>query len=187
MKIKIGISARHVHLSKEDFDILFQNEELKIKREMSQKPNYVSDKKVSLRYNGKTIENVTVVGPFRNETQTELSKTDCHYFGINAPISNSNSLENASEIEIFTNNNSIIRKSVIIQNRHIHMDEEDAKKYGFKNDQIVKVEINTIKGGILYNVHIKTGKGFITELHVDTDDANAFLITNETEGEIIDD
>ena len=34
MKVKIGISARHIHLSKDDFELLFPNEELGIYREL---------------------------------------------------------------------------------------------------------------------------------------------------------
>ena len=67
------------------------------------------------------------------------------------------------------------------------MSYEDANKFGYTDDQIVSVRINTKKGGILNNVHIKLGEEFVTELHLDTDDGNAFLIDKETVGEIIND
>ena len=67
------------------------------------------------------------------------------------------------------------------------MSYEDAEKYGYKDDQVVKVKIDTIKGGIMENVHIKLGDRFKLELQLDTDDANAFMIDENTEGEIIDD
>ena len=187
MKVDIAISARHIHLSKDDFEILFPGEELEIYKELSQYPNYASTKKVTLKNNNRIIENVRVVGPLRSETQVELSKTDCHYLGINAPLCNSGDLHSAGEIEIINGNNSIIRKSVIIQNRHIHMSYEEANKLGYKDDQIVKVKIDTSRGGILNNVHIKLGEKFKTELQLDTDDGNAFFIDKETVGEIIDD
>lgn len=187
MKVKIGISARHIHLSEKDFNILFPNEELKVYKEMSQKPNFASDKLVTIKKNDKEIKNVRIVGPFRNETQVELSKTDCYNLRIAAPLSNSNELSGAAEIEIINGDNSIIRNAVIIQNRHIHISDELANELGYINDQIVKVKIDTVKGGIFNNVHIKTGKDFSFELHIDTDDANAFMIDSTTEGEIIDD
>ena len=187
MKVNIGVSARHIHLSEEDFKILFPNETLNVYKTISQYPNFASDKKVTLRCNDRTIENVRVVGPLRNETQAELSKTDCFYLKINAPLCNSGELENAAEIEIVNGENCITRKCVIIQNRHIHMSYEDALKYGYKNDQIVRVKIDTIKGGIMNNVHIKLGEKFALELQVDTDDANAFFIDENVMGEIIND
>ena len=187
MRVKIGVSARHIHLSKEDFELLFPNESLNVYKEISQYPNFASDKKVSLRNGDRQIDNVRVVGPLRDETQVELSKTDCKYFKIEAPLRNSGDLENASEIEIINGDKSIKRNCVIIQNRHIHMSYEDAKKYGYEDDQIVKVRINSIKGGIMDNVHIKLGDRFNLELQLDTDDANAFMIDDKVEGEIIND
>ena len=67
------------------------------------------------------------------------------------------------------------------------MSYEDADKYGYKNDQIVKIKIDTIKGGIMDNVHIKLGEKFKLELQLDTDDGNAFFLNNGDEGEIIND
>lgn len=187
MKVNIGVSARHIHLSEDDFNILFPNEELNIYKELSQYPNFASDKKVTLKNNDRIIENVRVVGPLRNETQAELSKTDCHYLSIDAPVCNSGELEDAAEIEIINGDVSIFRSCAIIQNRHIHMSYEDAKNYGFTDDQIVRVKIDTKKGGIMDDVHIKLGDKFSIELQLDTDDANAFLVDENTVGEILND
>ena len=187
MEVNIGISARHIHLSKEDFKILFPGEELGVYKEISQYPNFASDKKVTLKNGDRILENVRVVGPLRNETQSELSKTDCYYLRISAPLCNSGELEDAAEIEILNGDISIKRKCVIIQNRHIHMSYEDAEKYGYKDDQIVRVRINSKKGGIMDNVHIILGERFNLELQLDTDDGNAFLIDRDTKGEILDD
>ena len=67
------------------------------------------------------------------------------------------------------------------------MSYEDALKYGFTDDQIVRVKIDTKKGGIMDDVHIKLGEKFSVELQLDTDDANAFLIDKDTVGEILND
>ena len=187
MKIDIGISARHIHLGKEDFELLFPGEELEVYKNLSQYPNFASDKKVTLKNNGRIIENVRVVGPLRNDTQVELSKTDCIYLKIGAPLCNSGELEDAAKIEIINGDKSIIRNAVIIQNRHIHMSYEDAKKYGYTDDQIVKVKIDSKKGGIIDDVHIKLGDKFLLELQLDTDDGNAFLVDKSVKGEIIND
>lgn len=187
MKVKIGVSARHIHLSKKDFEILFPNETLEVYKVISQYPNFASDKKVTIKNGDRKFDNVRVVGPFRNETQAELSKTDCRFLKIDAPLCNSGELENAAEIEILNGSNSIKRKCVIIQNRHIHMSYEDAEKYGYVDDQIVKVKIDSVKGGIMENVHIKLGEKFSLELQLDTDDGNAFMIDDKIEGEVLND
>lgn len=187
LKINIGVSARHIHLSKEDYDLLFGEEEFGVLKNLSQYPNFSSDKTVILRNNDRVLKNVRVIGPLRNDTQVELSKTDCVYLRIDAPLCNSGELDEAASIEIINGDKVICRDSVIIQNRHIHMSYEDASNLGYTDDQIVKVKIDSKKGGIIDNVHIKLSDKGTLELQLDTDDANAFLIDNEVKGEIIDD
>ena len=145
MKVSIGVSARHIHLSKDDFEILFPNEELNVKNELSQYPNFASDKVVTIRNKDREYKNVRVIGPLRNDTQIELSKTDCYYLKIDAPLCNSGELENAAEIEIINGNKTIKRKCVIIQNRHIHMNYEDAKKCFTKGKNTSNNTESTIK------------------------------------------
>ena len=187
LKINIGVSARHIHLSKEDYDLLFGEEEFGVLKNLSQYPNFSSDKTVTLRNNDRVLKNVRVIGPLRNDTQVELSKTDCVYLRIDASLCNSGELDEAASIEIINGDKVICRDSVIIQNRHIHMSYEDASNLGYTDDQIVKVKIDSKKGGIIDNVHIKLSDKGTLELQLDTDDANAFLIDNEVKGEIIDD
>ena len=74
----------------------------------------------------------------------------------------------------------------IIANRHIHMNPETAHELGFIDNQRVQVKIDTIKGGVLDNVHVKVTEDGVLELHLDTDDANAFFIDKNTQGEILD-
>ena len=187
MKVDIGVSARHIHLSEEDFNILFPNDKLEVYKELSQYPNFASTKQITLRNKDREINNVRVIGPFRKETQAELSKTDCYFFRIDAPLCNSDELQNAAEIELVSENASIKRKCVIIQNRHIHISPSLAEEYGFTNNQIVKVKIDSVKGGVMENVHIKIGEKFNFELQLDTDDANAFMIDANSEVEILND
>ena len=63
LKINIGVSARHIHLSKEDYELLFGEEELGTLKKLSQSPNFASDKTVTLRNNDRILENVRVIGP----------------------------------------------------------------------------------------------------------------------------
>ena len=48
MKINIGVSNRHVHLTKEDYDLLF-GDEYKIIKNLSQPSDFVTDKVVTLK------------------------------------------------------------------------------------------------------------------------------------------
>ena len=59
MKIKVGISNRHIHLTKVDYDILF-DEDYTILKNLSQPSDFVTDKVVTLKtdkYFTNNIEN----------------------------------------------------------------------------------------------------------------------------------
>ena len=62
---------------------------------------------------------------------------------------------------------------------------EDAKKYGFEGKEFVSIVVKGEKPGILENVYVRISDKFSYEVHLDTDDANAFLIKNGDEAELI--
>src|SRR5690625_4130241 len=101
MKITIGISARHMHLTKEDYDLLFDEPINKIK-DLNQPGEFASDKTVSIKNNDNIIENVRIVGPFRKYTQVELSQSDAYKLKLELPIRQSGDIKDAAKITIFT-------------------------------------------------------------------------------------
>ena len=54
-----------------------------------------------------------------------------------------------------------------------------------KDGDIVSVKVPGLKGGIMDNVHIRVSDNFVYEMHIDTDDGNAFLINSKDELEVI--
>lgn len=186
MKINIGVSARHVHVTEEDVKILFgEDYKLTEKSPLSQKGQYACNEQVVIKGPKGEIERVRILGPERNKTQVEISKTDSFKLGINPPVRNSGDLEGASEITIIGPNGSITKNAAIIAARHVHANYDDAKKYGLKEDEFVSIKINGEKSGILSNVYVRLNENFTFEAHIDTDDANAFLIKNGDEAELI--
>lgn len=186
MKINIGVSNRHVHLSKEDFKKIFNNKELKVVRTLTQSGDFASNLKVTLKTSSGTIENVRVIGPFRNYTQVEISKTDAYKLKLNPPIRESGDIKNSEAITIVGDNEVEVSSCCIIATRHIHATFEDIKKYNLDPNKKYRVKVFGQKGGILDNVSVKVSDSYFFELHVDTDDANAHLLENGSEGFIID-
>lgn len=186
MKVNVGVSARHVHLSSEDLEILFgKDSKLTKKVDLSQPGQFASNEQVVLKGPKGTIERVRVLGPVRGETQVEISKTDSFALGIKPPVRNSGDLEGAAEVTIIGPNGEVTRNAAIIASRHIHATEADAEEYGFKGKEFVSIVIEGEKGGILENVYVRINDNFSLEVHLDTDDANAFLIKNGDEAELI--
>ena len=182
MKVKIGVSNRHVHLKKEDFEKLFGNIEFVKDKDLVQPNEFASMHKLTIKTDKNEIKNVRVLGPFRNYTQVEVSRTDAYTLGINPPIRESGDLENSEVVTLIGPNGELKTSGCIIANRHIHISKEEKEKYNLNN--VVNVELQTEKGGILYNVFLKEKEGAVLEMHIDTDDANANLIKSGDEGEI---
>lgn len=183
MKVRLGISNRHVHLNKEDYKELFGEEELTIRNELYQPGQYASDKTVSIKGSKRQIDNVRVLGPLRNYSQVEVSRTDAYTLGLNPPVRDSGDLFGAEEITIINGEKQITRKCCILANRHIHITEQEKKQYELPD--IVSIKVSGEKPAIIENVKLKVSNDYKFELHLDTDDANANLLTQDMELEII--
>lgn len=179
MKISVGISNRHVHLSKEVFDALFKDQEFYSIKDLSQEGEFMSNLVVDLISKKSVIEDVRVVGPVREKTQVEISKTDAYKLGINPPVKMSNDFDGAEDIMLSSKTNKVLVKNCcILANRHIHCKTSELEKYNLKDGQKLKIKVDTPRGGILNNVIVKSKPTFNFELHLDTDEANAFGLKN---------
>ncbi|HOO67771.1 MAG TPA: phosphate propanoyltransferase [Bacilli bacterium] len=186
MEVKFGVSARHVHLTEEDFKYLYGARcNITKSRDLSQIGEFACNEKVNLIGNTGKIENVRILGPFRNYTQVEISKTDAYVLGLNPPVRDSEDLEGSEKITIEHNGKTLIKECCIISMRHIHINNNELNKYNLRDGQIVRLKVNGIKGGILDNVKIKASNLYNLEAHIDLDDANAHLLKTGDIGDII--
>lgn len=177
MQIKLGISNRHIHLTKEDFELLFGKDiELSIKKKLVQPGQFASNFTVTIKTEKSTIDSVRILGPIRKYTQLEISKTDSYKLGINPPIRDSGEIENASIVEIIGPKGSIKRACAIIATRHIHLTKEMQKELELENKKEVSVEFIGEKSVVFKNVKLKVQDASVFELHLDTDDANGSLL-----------
>ena len=83
-KVPAGISNKHIHLAKEDFEVLFgKGKELTFFKELSQPGQFAAEEKVDVvGPTGAVLKSVRILGPFRNQTQIELARTDCFAAGL---------------------------------------------------------------------------------------------------------
>jgi len=74
-EIKIGVSQRHIHLSREDLDTLFGKGYELTKKKVLMGREYAAEECVTLVGPSlKSIEKVRVLGPVRKNTQVEIQK-----------------------------------------------------------------------------------------------------------------
>ena len=189
MKISIGVSNHHVHVTREVLDIIYGKDyELTVKRLLNQKGQFASEETVTLEKNGKILEHIRIVGPVRNYTQVEISKTDAFKLGINPPVRESGDITGSEKVTLVGPEGTIdLDEGCIIATRHIHLTNDDVKKYNLEGKKYVDVYVKGLKGGLLRNVSLKVNDNYVFELHIDTDDANAHLINQGDIGYIIKD
>lgn len=183
MLVKVGISNRHVHLSKEDYKLLFGNQVLTKRNDLSQKGQFASNLTVTIMGDKGKIENVRVMGPLRDYTQVEVSRTDSFVLGVNPPVRNSGCLDGASLITIINKDKIIKRKACIIATRHIHMTEDFKKKHDLGD--VCKIRVDKGKPTVLDGVFVRTDPSYSFELHLDYDDANSCMLNQQDEVEIV--
>ena len=173
--IPLGVSNRHLHLSKQDFDVLFPHQQMTEKKALLQPGQYASDQVVTLMGPKGSIKNVRVLGPIRSKTQVEVSATDARGLGINVPLRLSGDLVGTPGIKLVTESGEVtLDSSVIIAKRHIHMSPMDALIYGVKPGDEVKMTISGSGRSLTFNdVNIRVSDDMCLEMHIDTDEANA--------------
>jgi putative phosphotransacetylase len=175
MEVLLGVSNRHVHLTEEDYKTLFGDEPLGVVKELVQPGQFSSDKKVSIKTEKRTIENVRLLGPLRSYTQVEVSKTDSFALGIDPPIRNSGDLEGSAVVTIVGPMGEVTKPCCIIANRHLHISPSQRIEYGLVGVEKVKAVIRSEKTTVFDDVFIKESPEYTLELHLDTDDGNGSL------------
>lgn len=177
-KIPIEISARHVHLSRSDLDVLFGNGyQLTVARYISEPRQFAAAETVTLYTPKSSIENVRIVGPEREFTQIELSRTDCYRLGIqNAPVRASGELDMAATPGICMRGprgELCVTKGVVIPWRHLHLNHTEALELNLTDGQLVKIRVGGQRALVLENVLVRVRADYQVSFHLDTDEANA--------------
>jgi putative phosphotransacetylase len=178
--IRVGVSARHVHLSQSDLETLFGKGYKLTPKKMLMGDQFAAEECVTLVSPSlRTIEGVRVLGPVRSQSQVEVSRTDTFKLKVSPPVRPSGELAGSAPMALVGPKGSVfLNEGTIIANRHIHMTPADAAEYGVKDNDIVDVEIENSKPTKYYNVQVRVCEDFDTEMHIDTDDANAAAIKN---------
>ena len=173
--IPVGVSGRHLHLSREHLDALFgPGYELTKKKDLSQPGQYAAEETVDIMTTKGAFTRVRILGPVRKETQIEMALTDSVKLGITPPLRDSGNLAGSPGVVLVGPNGTItLDQGVIIALRHIHMTPAQAEEFGVKDKELVQVECLGDRAMTMGQVLVRVSDQFALELHVDTDEGNA--------------
>lgn len=185
--VQVEVSARHVHLSQVDLEILFgPGVKLTPKRELSQWGQFLAEERVNLIGQKVRKNNVAILGPVREETQVELSKSDCMELGVQAPIRESGNVNGSGDIIIEGPCGTLeIKQGVIIAHSHVHVPFEIAKELDLKDKERVCVYVFSERPVVFKDVIIRVSNSFRFRMHIDFDEANAAAVSGFVLGKII--
>ncbi len=185
--VPVSISARHLHLQADHLEQLFgKGYQLTKFKDISQPGQWACNETVTIAGPKGKIENVRVLAPLRKFSQVEVAKSDARKLGINPPVRSSGNIEGSAPLTLIGPKGTVnLKEGCIIADRHIHMSPKDANDFGVVNQQKVSVLVKGEKGGVIGQVVIRVNERYALDMHIDTDDANAFGLTGNEQLQII--
>jgi acetate kinase len=180
--IPVGVSVRHVHLSREHCDALFgAGYELTMRHPVSQPGQFVCRETVTLVGPKGEIHRVAIINPLRKETQVELAKTDAIVLGVNPPLRESGKLAGTPGLTLRGPAGAVaIDHGVILAHRHVHMHPDDAGRFGVADGQRIQVKVDGEREMTFGDVLVRVNPQYALDMHLDTDEANAAGLTNDS-------
>ncbi|MDR3560362.1 MAG: phosphate propanoyltransferase [Negativicutes bacterium] len=178
--IPVGVSNRHIHLAEEAMAVLFgASHQLTQLKALSQVGEFAAAETVTLVGPKGVIQGVRILGPLRDFSQVEISRTDGFLLGIRPPVRDSGQIVGSAGITLVGPAGGLtLAEGVIIAARHIHMSDADAAEQGLREGDRVAVETCGPRAVCFQNVLVRVGPKFRREFHIDTDEANAAELNN---------
>ncbi|HYO80217.1 MAG TPA: phosphate propanoyltransferase [Bryobacteraceae bacterium] len=175
--LAVHASARHMHVSREDLDVLYgPGHELTPDRPLYQEGNFAAKETVTLiGPRSRLISNLRILGPMRKESQIELAFTDAIGLGFDdIPVRLSGNIEGTPGALVMGPKGSVqLNKGLIRAAIHVHMNPDEARHYGVKQGDMMKLRIGGDAGVTFNKVHVRIDPKSRLNVHMDTDEANA--------------
>jgi len=188
IEVPVGISNRHIHLSRQHLEALFgKGFELTKMKNTYQHGQFAANETLTVVGPKGIIENIRILGPIRKETQIEISMTDSYKLGVNAPVRDSGKLDDTPGCALIGPKGVVsLQQGVILAERHIHMSHIEAHAAGLQDNSRVVVQAGDIRKLCFHHVLVRVHPSFRLEIHIDTDEANAAGIRNGDKVMIVD-
>ncbi len=187
-KVLVETSARHVHVSREDLDVLFgEGYELTNKKDLSQPGQFACEERVAVVGAKGQFPAVSILGPVRPASQVELSASDARSIGVKAPVRESGDIAGSGACKLVGPKGEVeLSEGVIVAKRHIHLTPENAAEFGVEDKEVVNVKIESDGRNLIFgDVVCRVSEKFAPAMHIDTDESNAAFAAPGMMGEIL--
>jgi len=184
----VNVSARHMHVTPADLEVLFgSGAKLTKLKDLYQQGEFASEQLVTvIGPRQRIIPNVRILGPTRDYSQIELSYTDGIYLGIDLPLRISGNHDSTPGATVMGPRGAItLSRGVIRAARHVHMSTEDMSHYGVKDGDSMRLRIDGPCGVTFDGVKVRYHPKVILEVHIDTDEGNACDLDSATYMELV--
>lgn len=179
----VNASARHVHVSPSDLEILYGPGAVLTKlRDLYQTGEFASEQTVNvIGPRNRMIPNVRILGPTRDYTQVELAYTEGIFLGIKLPLRVSGNHEGTPGCVLVGPEGALALKAGVIRaERHVHMNEADLAYHGVQDGDYMQLNIEGPCGVTFDRVKVREHPKVRLEVHIDTDEANACDLSSAT-------
>jgi acetate kinase len=186
LPIPVAVSAHHVHLTQDAVEQLFgAGHSLEVRNALTQPGTWAAEEAVDVVGPRGELARLRVLGPCRTANQIEVAETEAFKLGIDVPLRLSGDTRGTPVVTLRGPAGSVRTEGLIVAKRHIHMSPQDAQARGLAHGDLVEVAVNSDGRDLVFrDVAIRVDPNFVTEMHIDTDEANAAGIKGSGSAEL---
>ncbi|MEA3506604.1 MAG: phosphate propanoyltransferase [Elusimicrobiota bacterium] len=170
-----NVSNRHIHISRTMLEKLFgAGYKLKKLKDLMQPGEYASTSTIEVKGPKGSLKKVRILGPVRDNTQVEISRTDSYTLGLKVPVRNSGNVSGTPGARLIGPAGSAdLSSGIIVAQRHIHMTPKDALLFKVRDMQKVRVRTRPPRSVVFEDMLVRVSENYRLECHIDTDEANS--------------